>query len=167
MGPAAAHALRQVSSRPTTAPTQAAVDAVTVSLQQLERALPGATARVLSEAMLQLSIADSAPLAKLQATGRSVFGGSGGGAGGGAAAGPGMAHSAAVRSSGSGLGGGVVGGGGGGTAAPLDPGVGIPGLKSGGGGGPDLGLLGNFLLARWREDAARAAAAAARSRAAL
>ena len=148
-------------------PEQAAVDSVSAALQQLERQIPGATARLLSEAMLQLSISDSPQLSKLLAAARSVFGAAG--APGGGTAGPPTAGAAAgssglagaqhghVRSSGGAPGAAPA------AAAALDPG--IAGIKAGA--APDLGLLGNFLLARWREDTARSAAAAARSRTAL
>ncbi|KAI8474384.1 MAG: kinase-like domain-containing protein [Monoraphidium minutum] len=143
-------------------PEQAAVDGVVAQLQGLERQLPGGSARLLSEAMLLLSISDSPHLAKLLASARCIFGGgaaaAAGPASGGAAAAAG-APAASMPSPGPqrpGAAGGGTGAPGGGAAAALP------------GGGPDLGLLGNFLLASWREDAARCAAskaaAAARTR---
>ncbi|GBF98708.1 serine threonine kinase [Raphidocelis subcapitata] len=146
-------------------PEQAAVDALASQLSQLERQLPGCCARLLSEAMLQLSISDSPQLAKLQAAARGMFGansgsntGAGAGAGGTGAA-PGHGMWAGV--------GGQPGAGGSSLDAPGSMSAKhAPGAAAAvGPPGPDLGLLGNFLLARWREDAARSAAAAARSRA--
>jgi hypothetical protein len=153
------------------------VDAVVEQLQQLERQLPGGSARLLSEAMLLLSISDSPQLAKLVASARCIFGATtSGGAGpaappsaaagalagapvAGLSAGPSCAPGAALPSNGR-----ARRGAGASTATALMPGVdkGTAGTT-----GPDLGLLGNFLLGQWREDAARSAAAAARTRVAL
>jgi hypothetical protein len=159
-------------------PLKAAVDAVALQMQQLERQCPGSSARLLSEAMLQLSISDNPLLAKLQATARGLFGSSAGGGGA-----PAVMPVAAAWTPG-----GVPNLSGpalpgfparsrtglekpAGTAAALLPNAETGRIPSAAAAaaaqGPDLGLLGNFLLARWREDAARAAAAAARSRTAL
>lgn len=150
---------------------QAAVDSVVASLQQLERQLPGASARLLSEAMLQLSINDSSQLGKLLASARCIFGAASGnsGDGGGNAtpvvtsagvqAGPTPAPAATPLSTGARIG---VGAGTPGAAAAAVLGSDV---AVGSRAGPDLGMLGHFLLARWREDAARTAAAAARTRA--
>jgi hypothetical protein len=140
---------------------QAAVDAVALQMQQLERQCPGSCARLLSEAMLQLSISDNPLLAKLQAAARGLFGSSSSGGGAAAAAPP---PSAAGPGGAPALAGPALPGPGGGSSKPAVAGAAGP---PGAGAGPDLGLLGNFLLARWREDVARSAAAAARSRAAL
>jgi hypothetical protein len=144
---------------------QAAVDALASQLTQLERQLPGSCARLLSEAMLQLSISDSPQLTKLQAAARGMFGANSGGSGGAVGA-AGTGGTGAVKGHGTWAGiGGLPGAG----TAPLDgrgsaSGKHAPGAAAAAGPhGPDLGLLGNFLLGRWREDAARSAAAAARS----
>jgi hypothetical protein len=147
-----------------------------MQLQQLERQVPGASARLLSEAILQLSISDIPQLSKLLAAARSIFGPRGGGSGGGGGSAGGAVGSSLSSLPSAATPGGLAGRTG---VAPLQftPG-GLPaaggavaafdGGKGGSAGpGPDLGLLGNFLLARWREDAARSAAAGARSRTVL
>jgi hypothetical protein len=178
---------------------QAAIDATASGLQQLEQLLPGSCARLLCEAMLQLSVNEQPSLVKLHAAAASMFGGS-------ATDGPeqqrskqqqqqqqqqklpqiseveqppppmqqqqqqrkmeqlGLGSSPAAGLLGkqrpfAGAGGGLSGlnsssNSSGGAAANAAAAAGLPGVGQ-------LGPLGSYLMARWREDATRSAAAAA------
>lgn len=164
---------------------QSAIDAVASSLQQLEKQLPGSCSRLLCEAMLQLSINEQPALETLRAAAATMFAGTSAGPVAGKDSNfhlqsrPGLnllspvseteAHqpkqlgllgarssntgspASAVATKGriSGAGAGSAGGAGTAGSGPVLPGVG------------QLGPLGNYLLARWREDATRSATAAA------
>jgi hypothetical protein len=151
--------------------TQACINAVSCSLQQLEGVAPGSCSRLLCEAMLQLSINEQQGLHQLKAAAGSMFASRGGGELAGATQSanrrPGSSAAAAASQphqqqqlpwqqhqqqhrqlS-------PVGRyGGGSSKLGLSPASALPGVGQ-------LGPLGSYLLNRWREDAARAAAAAA------
>ena len=142
----------------------------------LATSVPGGSARVLSEAMLLLSISDSPQLATLLSSARSVFAPAGGVGGGGGGFADGSGALSLSTPGGRLLGSSAEFGqqqqqqqqpfGPGKALAPSPSPAGARGAVAGA--QPhhaDLGLLGDYLLARWREDAARSAAAAARSHA--
>lgn len=128
--------------------SQQLVENISTCLQQLEQHQPGSTARLFSEAMLQLSIADTPALQKLRAAATSLFGNL-------------SSSSSVAHSRQSSVGGAPAGSHVRLSAQQLQQHQALPGAKE----QPALGPLGDFLMARWREDSARAAAAAARQHA--
>lgn len=161
-------------------PVQACLEAAAGSLQQLEQVAPGSCSRLLCEAMLQLSISSTPDLQTLKTAAASMFGSGSGttaaaGGGGGGVVGsvqqqlgegegqPGTGQALQQQQGRSRSNGGLLSQGYGGAEEQQQqqqqqrPGMDCVVLQ---GVGP-LGPLGSYLLARWREDVARSAAAAA------
>lgn len=159
---------------------QGCLEAVASSLQHLEQVLPGSCSRLLCESMLQLSINTQPDLQQLKAAAASMFHSAAGAAAGGGGstlqqlqededtpqqhqqqqqqARPGS--SGGLRQKGYGQVYAAAAAGGGGQQQQLQqqrPGMDCVVLQGVG----QLGPLGSYLLARWREDVARSAAAAA------